>query len=218
MEFNKFIKPKIWLTAGLVICTLLGTGLSLKAQTYAEIFRQKRTQKKYLITQLLALKTYASYLKKGYNIASNGISTVKNFTNGEFNLHHSFISSLKTVSPIISNHNKVAEIILLQLKIGNTFKKIAPSGPSAITYVEEVKNGLMTDCVTELEELLLIISAGKAAMGDDERLRRLDKIYTSMLDKYAFAQHFCNQINLVNGQHKKELQSIKKLKDFYEID
>ena len=43
------------------------------AQTWAEWFQQKQTQKKYLIEQIAALQVYLGYAKKGYDIASKGI-------------------------------------------------------------------------------------------------------------------------------------------------
>jgi hypothetical protein len=189
---------------------------SARAQTYAEIFRQKKTQKKYLMEQLVALKTYAGYLKKGYDIASNGLNAVKDFTKGEFSLHNAFISSLKTVSPTIRSSGKVADIILLQLEISRSFRNIGQGSANTLIYVDEVRSNLMDECDRDLEELLLVITSGKTEMKEDERLRRLDKIYESILDKNAFVQSFCNQIGVVNGQRKREQQSIDQLRRYYE--
>lgn len=190
------------------------------AQTYAEIFRQKKTQLKYLAEQIAALKVYAVYLKKGYDIASTGLNTVRDFSKGEFNLHSSFINSLKTVSPMIRNNSKVADIIILQLEIGKAFRNIGRDnlGVGTLVYLDGVKNGLMEECEIDLEELLLVITSNKIEMKDDERLRRLDKIYENMLDKCAFAQSFCNQIGLLSGQRKAEQQSIDQLRKYYEIN
>lgn len=211
MELNRL--KMVWLVSLLLIAVA-----SSQAQTYAEIFRQKKTQKKYLMEQLVALKVYAGYLKKGYDIASNGLDAVRDFTNGEFSLHNAFISSLKTVSPAIRNNGKVADIILLQLEINLSFRNIGQGSAGTMIYVEEVRSNLMDECDKDLEELLLVITSGKTEMKEDERLRRLDKIYESMLDKHAFVQSFCNQIGLVNGQRKREQQSIDQLRRYYEIN
>lgn len=44
-----------------------------EAQTFDEWFRQKKTQKKYLVQQIAALKVYLGYLKEGYEIAQKGM-------------------------------------------------------------------------------------------------------------------------------------------------
>lgn len=209
-----FIRLKM-LLLGFALIVLVNIS---NAQTYAEFFRQKKTQQKYLIEQLAALKVYADYLKKGYDIASTGLNTVKDFSKGEFNLHQTFISSLKTVSPVIKNNTKVAEIIVMQLEISRAFGIISTAhfGPATLGYINEVKSSLMEDCDTDLEELLLVVTSGRVEMKDDERLRRLDGIYERMLDKRAFVQIFCAEVNLMNMQRNREQQSIDQLKRLYE--
>ncbi|MGB4400952.1 MAG: hypothetical protein WBJ10_16380, partial [Daejeonella sp.] len=71
----------------ILILFIVSMSGNLMAQTWDEIFKQKETQKKYLVQQLAALKLYAGYLKKGYDIADKGISSIKAFSNGEFKLH-----------------------------------------------------------------------------------------------------------------------------------
>lgn len=43
------------------------------AQTFAEWFKQKETQKKYLIQQIVAFQMYLGYVQKGYSIAQKGL-------------------------------------------------------------------------------------------------------------------------------------------------
>lgn len=204
----------------LFVVALSMSVLNLQAQTFAEFFNQKKTQRKYLIEQIAALKIYTGYLKKGYDVVSTGLSTVKEFSNGEFSLHNSFISSLKTVSPVIRNNVKVVQIISMQLEITKSFRNISKGGLSINTanYVESVRANILEECNNDLGELLLIITSGKVEMEDDERLQRLDKIYESMLNKLAFVQSFSNQVNLVNQQRNNQQRSINQLRQFYEIN
>jgi hypothetical protein len=211
MESNRF--------KALVLALVLTlTATYTHGQTWSEFFQQKKTQTKYLLEQIAALKMYAGYAKKGYDIASIGLNTVRDFSKGEFNLHNSFISSLKNVSPVIRNNTKVAEIIILQIEIAKSFRNIRNSGSSTTTsaYVETVRANVLERCSYDLEELLLVITSGKVEMQDDERLQRLDRIYESMLEKSAFVQSFSNQINLVNQQRDNEQRSINQLRQFYE--
>ncbi|RYE59187.1 MAG: hypothetical protein EOP48_01655 [Sphingobacteriales bacterium] len=197
-----------------VLCSITSN-----AQTYAEFFRQKKTQKKYLIEQLVALKVYAGYLKKGYDIASDGLNTVKDLSKGEFNLHNSFISSLKAVSPAIKNNGKVAYIIVLQLEIRQLFGSIRKSkllDATTLTYIDQVRENVIDECDKDLDELLLVITSGKVEMKDDERLNRLEDIYKRMVYKSQFVQHFTNQLKMFGRQKQHEEQSIHDLKKLYE--
>ncbi len=216
----ELIKVKKWLFA--VIGCFLFFALCFqpaRAQTFAEFFAQKKTQKKYLLEQLAALKVYAGYVKKGYDIAGKGLNTIRDITGGEFSLHNAFISSLKAVSPAIRNNAKVAETIALQLAIVKAFGGIKGNellSASNQQYIGEVREKVMEECTKDLEELLLVITSGKIEMGDDERIKRLDKVYASMLDKSTFTQKFINDVALLIRQRETELQAIDQLRRYYE--
>jgi hypothetical protein len=64
----------------------------------------------------------------------------------------------------------------------------------------------------------MVISVGKAQMTDDERIKRLDGIYSRMKDKYAFTLYFCSQVRLLLLQRDQELKDINTLKQQYGIN
>ncbi|MET3115383.1 hypothetical protein AAKU52_003132 [Pedobacter sp. CG_S7] len=202
----------------LCVLVLLFSVTSTFAQTWGEFFNQKKTQKKYLLEQLVALKIYAGYLKKGYDIASSGIATVKDLKNGEFSLHNAFVSSLKSVSPAIRNSAKVAEIISCQLAISRAFNGIGNGHPLTLSnqlYILDVRDNVMEECLNDLEELLLVITSRKVEMTDDERIKRLDKVYSAMKEKSAFVQSFTTDVSLLIRQRENEQKSIDHLKELY---
>ena len=140
---------------------------------------------------------------------------------GEFNLHNSFISSLKAVSPTIRNNGKVVDVIILQLEIRQAFGSIRKSkllDATTLTYAEEVRENVIDECEKDLDELLLVITSGKVEMKDDERLKRLEDIYKRMVDKSQFVQHFTNQLKMFGRQKQHEEQSIHDLKKLYETN
>lgn len=201
------------------LALLGGVGTSY-GQTFAEFFNQKKTQKKYLLQQIAALEVYAGYLKKGYQIVDNGLSTIKDFSNGEFSLHNAFISSLKTVSPAIRNNAKVAEIIEIQIAIGKAFNGIRSSPYLSVSnwlYVQQVRENLWDESLKDLEELLLVITSGKIEMGDDERIERLNKVHASMQEKSSFVQYFIGEISLLIAHKELEKRSLETLMNSYEI-
>lgn len=200
----------------LIFCTT-----ATHAQTWDEFFNQKKTQIRYLGEQLVALKMYAGYLEKGYEIVGNGLHIVKDIKSGEFKLHQAFFNSLKDVNPAIRNSNKVTDIISIQLAIIKSFKLINGNeylSASNQAYISGVKKQLQEECGKDLAELLLVITSGKVEMNDEERIRRLDKVYKSMLDKSAFTQSFCNEVSLLARQKENEQRSINLIREYYEKD
>jgi len=198
---------------------LLLFSLSSQAQSWDEIFKQKKTQKKYLLQQILAMKVYAGYLKDGYDIASQGINSIKAFSNGEFTLHNDFFNSLEMVSPVIRENKKIADIVGWQVSIKKDFNLIVKVGSNAHhkSYVENVRAEVFKHCEFDLDELLLLVSTGELEMSDDERLKRLEKIHRRMQDKFEFTRSFISQIKVLDQQIEQEKRNLEKSLDLYQI-
>lgn len=205
----------------LVVVLLLSVfPLFSSAQTWSEWFKQKKTQKRYLLEQIAALKVYAGYLKKGYEIVDGGLSTVRDITKGEFSLHNAFISSLKQVSPAIRKDVRVAEIIALQIGIIGGFAEVKGSeylSAEELAYVGLVQGAVTMECFDDLEELLLVVTSGRLEMKDDERLARLAAIYENVLDKSAFVRDFCGNIFSLLEQRRAGQQEIGGMLRMYQF-
>lgn len=200
----------------IVLCTE-----SVAAQNQAEWFRQKATQKKYLLQQIVALQLYSGYLSKGYIIAKNGLNTIKSFKDGDLTQHIKYFTSLVTVNPQIKKYKKVADIIALQIRIVKqvgfaikSFKKNDHFTLSEINYLQSVFNTLLSDCAKNLDELLNLITNENLQLKDDERIEAIDKLYIDMLDKEQFAQAFTNNaagLSIQRSNEKNDIIISKKL-------
>jgi hypothetical protein len=192
------------------------------AQTFGEFFNQKKTQKRYLLQQIAAFQVYIGYAKKGYDLVGSGLHAIKDLSNGEFSLHHTFISSLSRVSPVIRGNAKLAEIIAYQLEILQSFRKLDTFEVDGLVsaansaYVSTVRAKVLSDCAGDLQELILVVAPGLVEMDDQQRLLRLDKLYLSMQDKAAFAQGFCTEVSVLAGSRKLEERNMDFLKRAYE--
>lgn len=207
---------------------ILITGMILStaapAQTWNEWFKQKKTQKKYLVKQIALLRLYLGYLKKGYEIADKGLTTIHNIKNGDFNLHRDFFGSLKNVNPHIANSAKVADIIAFQVYIIQDIKRVNSFcrdnehfTPEEIRYVAAVYSNMLFLCDASISELLMIIRSNETEMKDDERLMRIDRLYDDMLDKHTFVQSFDNDVRLIAKEREREQRSIKLLRKQYDV-
>lgn len=188
-------------TTFLFFCALLICTSGLRAQTFAEWFRQKKTQKQYLIEQIAALKVYSEYVKKGYDIGKKGLGTISQIKNGDFNLHRDFFGALDTVNPVIKHDPRVAEIQNMQVSIlaikdqvlRNQIKSELISKKEN-RYIAEVFERLLENCARILDQLDDVALSSNLTMKDDERLGRIEQLHKEMADNYRFANHFKNQV------------------------
>ena len=205
-----------WLLTGL--CFLfLSTTFQASAQSWNEIFKQKKTQISYLGKQIAALQIYIGYARKGYTLVGNGINLIKEVNKGEFSLHRDFLGSLMSVSPVVKNSSQVAGIVTLQLsiiKIANSWKGVDVNSDEWL-YLSMVKANLMAACASDVEQLLLIVTSGKMEMGDDERIQRLNNLHAEMEDKHAFSVSFSRSLAALLKNRKSDLAGMNDLEILY---
>ncbi|MBX2914719.1 MAG: hypothetical protein KF856_05515 [Cyclobacteriaceae bacterium] len=182
-----------------------------------EWFRQKKTQRKYLIQQIAALKVYLEYLKKGYMIVDKGLTTIGDIKDGTFTMDKDYVNSLKQVSPVVKNSPKLNEVIVYQNSIRKDLYKLMVDSRKdenlsreEVEYIEEVYKNMLEECETSIDELIVVTTSGEAEMKDDERLLRLDKVHDDMQDKYTFTQDFISSTRLLCVERAKEKNQIKR--------
>jgi hypothetical protein len=187
----------------LVLALILGLHVC-HAQTWDEWWEQKKTQIEYLFKQIAALKVYTGYLEKGYEVAKEGTQLISNIKHGDFDLHNGYFSSLKSVNSVIKNSSRVTDIVSFQTAIIRQFKKLISYcqesdqfTASEIKHINSVYDNLIAQCERQIDELRLVITSGELEMKDDERLKRIESIYSDMRDKYSFTQSYCNETSLL---------------------
>jgi hypothetical protein len=177
------------------------------------------------VQKLSQLKQILADLKKGYEIVYKGYTTIKNITEGNFNLHQVFLDALLEVSPAVRNYKKVADIISLQLRIvseyKSAFKSFKENGKftaDEIDYMGKVYSGLFDESVKNLETLTMVLTSGVLRMSDDERLKQIDGLYEDMMDKLTFLRHFNTQSSVLALQRANEGNEINHTKKIYGLN
>src|SRR6266542_6719166 len=101
----------------LIIVSVIGI-VSLLSKTLTVQAQSAEIQQLLLdVQKLSALKGILNDMYKGYEIVSNGYETIKNISEGNFNLHEAFLDGLLAVSPAVQNYKRIANIINNQLKM-----------------------------------------------------------------------------------------------------
>jgi len=194
------------------------------AQTYDEWFRQKKTQIKYLTEQIAALQVYAGYVEKGYKIAKDGLDAIHAIKQGDFSLHNNYFSFLRNVSPNVKAYSKIACIIALQISIvqncrrqRNFMNKTHQFSNNELLYAGKVYDNVLADCIAIIDELKDLVTDGLLQMKDDERIKRIDKLYDNAKERAAFVQHFGNDNNILAMQRKKDQNDVQVGRELYGV-
>lgn len=204
----------------LLLLVTTSTAMGAAAQTWNEFFKQKKTQRKYLIEQIAALNTYAAFLKKGYEIAGSGMDLVGKFTGEESLLHKGFFTSLKAVNPVVRSNVNAAEMLANQAAImRNMFAagRAKYLNRSESDHISKVRNHLLRECEQDMEEFLMLITASEMELSDDERMVRLEKVQRSMLDKFRFSRSFTSDFRLLSIQRQREQNDLEKTAKLYDV-
>jgi len=195
-------------------------GTICNAQTFNEWFRQKKTQKKYLLQQIAALRVYLDYLKKGYKIVDKGLTIVGDIKQGKFDLDIEYLESLKNVNSAVSGSAKVASIVAYQRMIIIEFRRLKSltNATDLLTneekqYVENVYANMLRESEMSLDELDRVLSNSDFEMKDDERVKRCDARYVDMKDKYTFTKSFSNSTEMLIVQRSKDTQEVPRQED-----
>ncbi|MBS1737502.1 MAG: TerB family tellurite resistance protein, partial [Bacteroidetes bacterium] len=136
------------------------------------------------VEKLTQFKQILSDLKKGYEILNGGYEAIKSISQGNFNLHQTFLNGLLQVSPAVKKYERIADIVKYQLRIVNEYKAAfnqfkADKNFTAdeIDYMGKVYSHLFNESVKNLDDLITVITADKLRMSDDERLKAIDHIW-----------------------------------------
>lgn len=165
-----------------------------EAQSWKEWFRQKKTQKEYLLKQIAALKMYLDYTREGYEIIQDGASLVSDIKTGEFSLHKSYFGSLNEVSPAVRGYDKAKAI----LEIGHALSAARDQGRLLMNSemlsaaerqtLEKIYKNLIREAAADLEIFRLVLEDHGVEMADHERIKHIDRLHEAMQKRKVFLE------------------------------
>ncbi len=163
------------------------------------------------VQKLAQLKQILKDMYKGYEVVSKGYNTIKNISEGNFDLHKVFLDGLMKVSPVVKNYKRVIDIIKKQGLIVkeyksafSRFKKTGQFNLTELNYMSGVYTRLLDRSLQDLNELLMVTTANQLRMSDEERLAAIDKIFAGMEDKLSFLRSFNRSTTVLAMQRGRE--------------
>lgn len=203
-----------------IIFILLLSTCTVKAAAQAEELKQLALN----IEKLAQFKQILKDLKKAYEILYGGYTTIKNISQGNFNLHQTFLDGLLKISPAVQKYKRVADIISLQLQLikehksaFSRFKNNNWFRPEEIDYISKVYSNLFKMSIQHLDDLATVLTANKLRMSDDERLSRIDKIFEGMNDKVIFLKHFNSNTSILGIQRSREKGDVNAMQKLHDV-
>jgi len=161
----------------------------------------------------------------GYKILDKGYTTVKDIAQGNYSLHQLFLDGLMAVNPTVRNYRRVPYIIdyqkLLLKEYKNAYERFKNDpnfSPQEIQYLANVYNYLFTASVRNIDDLVMIITATKLRMSDDERMKAIDRIFYDMQGKLVFLRGFNNSTQMLAIQRARSANDVRTLNHLYGIN
>jgi hypothetical protein len=188
--------------------------------------QQEETQQLILnFAKLEQLQAILDNMYTGYTILSNGYNRIKMISEGNYSVHQLFLDGLMAVNPTVRNYRRIPQIISYQKLLLSEYKsayKRFRSDPNftvdEITYLFNVYKFLFDASVRNLDDLVMIITATKLRMNDDERLQAVDRIFYDMESKLYFLRSFNNNTQLLAIQRAKRANDVRTMRLIYGIN
>jgi hypothetical protein len=181
-------------------------------------------QDRVMLQQIAALKTYGSYIKKGYRIAKDGLAFIGNLKDGELNLHTIFFDGLEQVNPYVRQYPKVASlmelnnrIVLLQERLSGQLTNDLFYGNEK-DYIRRVIARVLSGCADDIEALEAVLSENCLVADDAERIARIDALHENMEDRYTFARAFYNECAALAVSRQQDLSGIRQSRELNNLN
>lgn len=176
------------------------------------------------VEKLAQFKSILEDMKKGYEILSAGYNTIKNISQGNFNLHETFLNGLLEVSPVVRKYKRVADIISLQVRLVKEYKaafnRFRDGGQFSVNEIKSIArtyDRLIDASVKSMDDLLTVITTGRLRMSDAERLAAIDQVYKGMETKMKFLRQFNESNSILAMQRKLEQNDVDVMRRIYGV-
>jgi hypothetical protein len=176
------------------------------------------------LEKLKQLEEILDNMYKGYKILTKGYNTIKDIAEGNFNIHQVFLDGLYAVNPAVRNYKRIPYIISYQQFLLKEYKRAYSkfrNDPNLtareIRYLENVYEYLFNQSLRNLDELVMVVTASKLRMSDEERLHAIDRIYTDMESKVTFLKVFNSSTQALVVQRAKDTHEVTTLQKLYDV-
>lgn len=174
------------------------------------------------VEKLAQFKQILKDMKKGYDVVFKGYNSIKDISEGNFDLHKRFLDGLMAVNPELAKYRRVTDIIRYQgyllTEYRSAYRRFVSGGrfsPQEIDYMNKVYRNLFDRSIENLDELAMVLTANKLRMSDEERLTAIDRIYTDMEEKLVYLRSFNKRTDALDSKREKEIKELETIRKMY---
>jgi len=175
--------------------------------------------------KLEELEKILDNMYQGYRILDRGYNTIKNIAEGNYSIQQLFFDGLMAVNPAVRNYQRIPWIINYQQMLlaeysraYNRFRADPNFSPQELQYLGNVYSALFDSSVKNIDDLIMIVTATKLSMTDDERLRAIDRVYYDMESKLFFVRGFNSRAQLLAIQRARAAQEVRTINSLYGVN
>jgi hypothetical protein len=188
------------------------------AQTLDEWFKQKKTQRKYLMLQIAKLQLHIEKVRQGYKIIKDGLNLVGQIKDGDFKIHHLFISDLSRVKKEIRQSPKFKATYALYLQnlqscsiLNHDLLSFSFLTAQYKELIQKCLHAISLEMENDMRSIQDISSNAVVDMTDDERFKRIDIVYNRLINQKGILQSAKRNISLLNSQRSKSYRAYEHL-------
>ena len=159
---------------------------------------------------------------RGYTILGNGYSSIKDLSQGNYNLHKSYLDKLLDVSSTVKTDPKIASVMGEQKQIEATCRssrqlitQSAFFNANEKTAMNILLQNIAARSYSLIEELQMITTPGVLRMNDAERSAFIARIEKAMNEKLVMVRQQQKNIESLNSLRSKQLSETEKIKSLY---
>lgn len=180
--------------------------------------------------QIQRLQTKTIWLQNAQKVVENEMSKLKlteitDWVQKQKDLYQDYFDELWQVKTIISNYNRVQDIIKKQVQIVNEYKHAFSLfqqdenfTQEEIDYMFKVYTGIMDESVKNIDQVLLVIDAFATQIDDAQRLEIINDATDKIDENYNDLKMFNNENIKVSLQRAKERNNVEVVKKLYGLE
>jgi hypothetical protein len=152
------------------------------------------------------------------------LDDISNWVEKQRKLYEDYYNELWQVKQIISDYDKVKEIIRLQAKIVSEytrayglFKQDKHFTPEELDHMFQVYTGILSESLKNVDQVLLVINSLVTQVDDAARIEIINKAAAGVQKNYNDLQRFNHQNVQLSLQRASDMNDVETVKQLYGI-
>ncbi|MCR8560453.1 conjugal transfer protein TraI [Mucilaginibacter sp. BJC16-A38] len=153
------------------------------------------------------------------------LAEISEWSQKQKDLFSGYYSELWDIKTAIAYYSRLTDLTQKQVQLVNAYhqawgllKQDKHFSAEELAYMERVYSGILQASVSDLDQLLAVVHAGKTQMPDAKRLELVNKAADHMDSNYNDLQAFNAQNQLLSIQRASDENEVLTLKRYYGIE